>query len=91
MILGEKKEDLWIMVIGLINKVSMKAKMVQKEMYLEFSSKTIRFRLINVYIVTIDYVKAKSKMTIIDKRIRAQNLKLPKLEVRPPGQIVAKY
>ena len=50
MILGEKKEDLWIMVIGLINKVSMKAKMVQKEMYREFSSNTIRFRLINVYI-----------------------------------------
>ena len=59
--MGEKKEDLWIKVIGLINKVSMKAKMVQKEMYLEFSSKTIRFRLINVYIVTIDYVKAKKQ------------------------------
>ena len=61
MILGEKKEDLWIMVIGLINKVSMKAKMVQKEMYLEFSSNTIRFRLINVHIVTIDCVKAKKQ------------------------------
>ena len=65
MILGEKKEDLWIMVIGLINKVSMKAKMVQKEMYLEFSSNTIRFRLINVYIVTIDYVKDKKQNDII--------------------------
>ena len=61
MILGEKKEDLWIMVIGLINKVSMKAKMVQKEMYREFSSNTIRFRLINVNIVTIDYVKDKKQ------------------------------
>ena len=59
--MGGKKEDLWIKVIGLINKVSMKAKMVQKEMYLEFSSKTIRFRLINVYIITIDYVKAKKQ------------------------------
>ena len=59
--MGGKKEDLWIKVIGLINKVSMKAKMVQKEMYLEFSSKTIRFCLINVYIVTIDYVKAKKQ------------------------------
>ena len=49
MILGEKTEDLWIMVIGLINKVSMKAKIVQKEMYLEFSSNTIRFRLFNIY------------------------------------------
>ena len=31
-------------------------------------------------------------MTIIDKKNqRAQNLKLPRLEVRPPGHIVAKY
>ena len=46
------------MVIGLINKVSMKAKIVQKEMYREFSSNTIRFRLINVYDhLTIDLFK----------------------------------
>ena len=84
MILGEKKEDLWIMVIGLINKVSMKAKMVQKEMNLEFSSNTIRFRLINVYIVTINYVKAKKQN---DKNTRNCQEKVKKISHLKPNQL----